>query len=215
MKSAFAASLRLGVILALTGVMVACTKSDISTDANRFRDTYGIFSTRPQTATETVVLLKLVSPALLTTAENGKTNADAAKALTEEQDLLISKMKALSPEIQVLYRYRLVINGIAVVSPISVLPQLRKLANVVYVETSESFGRPVLKLDEEAPKKLKNLLERNSVKFIGATEAHARGIRGQGLKVGIIDTGIDFTHAMFGGGGTEEIYKSIDPSKET
>ncbi|MDG0817579.1 S8 family serine peptidase [Bdellovibrio sp. PAP01] len=33
------------------------------------------------------------------------------------------------------------------------------------------------------------------------------------MKVGIIDTGIDYTHKMFYGEGTEEAYNAVDPSK--
>lgn len=33
------------------------------------------------------------------------------------------------------------------------------------------------------------------------------------MKVGIIDTGIDYTHSMFGGPGTEEAYKGTNPDQ--
>ncbi|OZM74052.1 peptidase S8 [Amycolatopsis antarctica] len=36
---------------------------------------------------------------------------------------------------------------------------------------------------------------------------------GDGVRVGIIDDGIDYTHADFGGPGTKEAYEAIDPTK--
>ncbi|HVK62390.1 MAG TPA: S8 family serine peptidase [Bdellovibrionales bacterium] len=213
MKSAVRAGLRLGVLLTAVVSIVGCTKgAEQSSSASRFSDFYGIFSTRPQTATETIAILKLKTPALLASLNEGKADKEVAQAITEEQNALIEAMKQISPEIRVVYKYRLVINGLAVVAPLNAMDKLRSLANVVYAETSGSFARPAL--PEEPVKKASNLRERNSVKFIGALEAHARGVRGQGMKVGIIDTGIDFTHAMFDGAGTKEAYEAVDPSKE-
>ncbi|EEB98352.1 hypothetical protein MPER_02153, partial [Moniliophthora perniciosa FA553] len=36
--------------------------------------------------------------------------------------------------------------------------------------------------------------------FTGVDNVHAQGITGKGIKVGIIDTGIDYTHPVLGGG---------------
>jgi subtilisin family serine protease len=38
------------------------------------------------------------------------------------------------------------------------------------------------------------------------------GLLGDGVRVGIIDSGIDYTHSNFGGAGTPEAYESIDPT---
>jgi minor extracellular serine protease Vpr len=54
------------------------------------------------------------------------------------------------------------------------------------------------------PKALNNTV---SVPFLGVPQAwQATGKTGKGVKVAIIDTGIDYTHADFGGPGTESAY---------
>lgn len=53
-----------------------------------------------------------------------------------------------------------------------------------------------------------------SVPFIGAQELNDLGAKGTGIKIGIIDSGIDYTHKDFGGPGTKEAYdlEANDPT---
>ncbi|MCD4685581.1 MAG: S8 family serine peptidase, partial [Anaerolineae bacterium] len=46
----------------------------------------------------------------------------------------------------------------------------------------------------------------NSVPFIGAPTGWNSGYTGNGITIGIIDTGIDYTHANFGGSGNPAVY---------
>ncbi len=175
-----------------------------------------IFSTRPQIADSAFVLIKLSQAPLvktMTTVEGKQVvNQEQLKAITAEQDQLIADLQKLSSEIKVIFKYRMVLNGIAVSTPSSALEKIKALSNVLTVEGSGNFSRPVLKEETKKPS-WENIRERNSVKFIGGDVAHQRGIRGQGIKVGIIDTGIDYTHAMFGGAGTVDAFKAIDPTQ--
>jgi len=53
----------------------------------------------------------------------------------------------------------------------------------------------------------------NSVPFIGAPEAWADlGVTGAGQTIAVIDTGIDYTHANFGGPGTVAAFEDNDPT---
>ena len=52
-----------------------------------------------------------------------------------------------------------------------------------------------------------------SVPFIGADQVwNDFGVRGEGMKVALVDTGIDYTHASFGGEGPVEAYEANDPT---
>lgn len=51
-----------------------------------------------------------------------------------------------------------------------------------------------------------------SVPFIGATKVHKKlGVNGQGVTVAVVDTGVDYTHANFGGSGDPADYLANDP----
>lgn len=45
-----------------------------------------------------------------------------------------------------------------------------------------------------------------TVPYIGATKVQDLGFDGTGVKVAVLDTGIDYTHAAFGGKGTTEAF---------
>lgn len=175
-----------------------------------------IFSDRPITQDEFIALIKFKTPALLSDAhrENGVTvvNQKQMQQINAEQNQAIADLQSLSPDVRVLFRYRMVLNAIAIVAPKALADKLKAEMNVAYVEQETSFDRPrpVDTSSTGAVGTLANLNVENSVKFIGADKV---GVTGKGMKIGVIDTGIDYTHAMFGGAGTAEAYAAIDPSK--
>ena len=78
-------------------------------------------------------------------------------------------------------------NGVHVIVAQKNLPQLASLPGVIALHGVPTF-KPV------------NV---NGVPFVGAPQAWGNfGVTGAGVKVAIIDTGIDYTHADFGGPGT-------------
>ncbi len=172
----------------------------------------GLYSNRPLVENPVVSILKLQAPALMETSkrENGKlvVDEDLAAAIQEEQEATIQALKNISPNIRVLIRYKFVLNGLAVWVPADLVEKVKGLPNVTMSEKASRFARPKL---AAAEKKSGLIGENTSVKFIGSEAAYAQNIRGQGMKVGVIDTGIDYTHKMFLGEGTGEAYKNINP----
>ena len=47
-----------------------------------------------------------------------------------------------------------------------------------------------------------------TVPYIGATAVQNKGFDGKGVRVGVIDSGIDYTHVEFGGAGTAAAYEA-------
>ena len=53
-----------------------------------------------------------------------------------------------------------------------------------------------------------------SVPFIGARKVWSRyGATGRGVRIAVVDTGVDYTHAAFGGPGTRTAYSRNDPGR--
>src|SRR5204862_2744537 len=86
------------------------------------------------------------------------------------------------------------INGIKVRGTLAQIAAVAKLPGVIAVK----------------PVGIYTLDNAQSVPFIGAPAVWAGppGFRGENIKVAIIDTGIDYTHANFGGPGTPAAYNA-------
>ncbi|MFJ8043204.1 S8 family serine peptidase [Kitasatospora sp. NPDC096147] len=103
------------------------------------------------------------------------------------------------PTAQELYRTHTLISGVAVSVPAAAVPGLARLPGVRAVH----------------PIALKERVNSHSVPLTGAPAvwAGAGGSTGRGVSIGIIDSGLDYTHADFGGPGTEAAFKAVDGAK--
>ncbi|MET8627470.1 S8 family serine peptidase [Kitasatospora sp. NPDC004669] len=106
------------------------------------------------------------------------------------------------PAARELYRTRTLFTGLAVSAPADRLPALRALPGVQAVH-------PIVNKQRD---------NAYSVPLTGAPKVWEgdralAGNTGQGVRIGIIDSGIDYTHADFGGPGTEEAFRSVERGK--
>jgi subtilisin family serine protease len=129
-------------------------------------------------ATEVVVTLG--NPPLA--GRTGPARKSAAAALDHEQARFLAALHTAVPSAVVRWRYRLVENGAAVVVPRTAIALLRSLPGVRSVDAGVSY--PVAEMTPARAAKLRSW---------------QTGLpnRGDGIKIGIIDDGIDQTHPYF------------------
>ena len=115
-----------------------------------------------------------------------------------ERDLR-SRQDAIVPSIQrmggaVLGQFQHAINGIKVRGTPEQIRALAALPGVVAVKAVRTY----------------HVVNAESVPFIGAPQAWQgpRGLHGEHIRIAVIDTGVDYTHANFGGPGTVAAWKA-------
>ena len=128
----------------------------------------------PVERTEVVVLLE--SPPLARAA-------GAQAAIAGEQRAFRKELAARLPAAEIGWRYRLVANGFSLSLPSSELPRLRTLPGVRDVLPAGSYAPQLSATPQQ----------------IGAPALWGQGLdtAGQGVKIGIIDSGIDAGHPFF------------------
>jgi len=117
-----------------------------------------------------------------------------AAALAAEQEAVGSQLAALGAT--ELSRLRAGDNGLRIKIDAGMLNAIRNIAGVAAV----------------APVTIHTVDLSRSVPWVGADVAQAAGIDGRGVTIAVIDTGIDYTHANFGGSGDPADYASNDPA---
>ncbi len=118
-----------------------------------------------------------------------------AQRVTAQQAAIRATLESYGATI--LTSHRVGANGLIVSVPISQAGALRSLTGV------RSVGR-VVKFKPD------NI---DSVPWIGAPAVwNSFGVKGKGVKIGIIDTGIDYTHANFNGSGSVADFNANDPN---
>jgi subtilisin family serine protease len=125
--------------------------------------------------------------------------ADRRAELKSAQQPVVDRAKALGAT--VLGQYQSAYNGVKVRIPRSKVAALSTLPGVVGVHQVQ-----LMKPDNV-----------HGVPLIGAPAVWdgVAGLRGEGIKVAVIDTGIDYTHADFGGPGTVAAYDTAHAGEAT
>jgi subtilisin family serine protease len=114
------------------------------------------------------------------------------------QQRVLARLGNFGQNAKVLYSVQTAYNGIAARINADILPQLRSHADVKAVH-----ALPIHYIENSS-----------SVPFIKAASAWAAtgGSSGDGIKIAVIDTGIDYLHANFGGPGTAAAYAANNRS---
>ena len=115
----------------------------------------------------------------------------------QAQESFVEQLHLVSPSARELYRVERVLAGVAVRIPTADIERLRHLPGVASV-------RPIA---------LASPTNASSVPFVGAPQVwDTSGVAstGDGIRIGIIDTGVDYLHTAFGGSGLAADYAAND-----
>lgn len=123
-----------------------------------------------------------------------------ASAVEQQQAGVLAELQQLDPNAVVWGTTRVALNAVLANTTYDALKELAKNPAVVAVRPVKNYERD---LSETVP-------------YIGAgIVQNAFGFDGTGVKVAVLDSGVDYTHAKLGGAGTLEAYRAaygVDPS---
>jgi subtilisin family serine protease len=138
------------------------------------------------------VIVRLRNPSVIEQGVTGDAAAQARTNVRNEQADLLARIQALDPQARVVASTQLVLNAVFVEVDAAVLPRLAKDRAVLRIAP---VGNYQLDLSETVP-------------YIGGSAVQAKGYTGRGIKVAVLDSGIDYTHRNLGGPGTLAAYEA-------
>ena len=214
---AFGAAALPGLVLATAGSAAAAPGSSNGAQPKavpaslKSVDTAGVLAPALRHAKGTVTVSVALSqkPVGATVAEGSlKTGGLPGKAAQQsqssavkaQQDQVIGKAKGLGAK--TLGRASKAANVVALSIPASKLTDLTKIAGVLSV-------KPVARYQTQEDAGDSGSLAQ-AADYLQATQVRNQGFDGTGVKVGIIDSGIDYTHANLGGPGTTAAYDTCE-----
>ena len=140
---------------------------------------------------EQQVIIRLSAESSSEAFRRGADTAQARQAAKAQQSDFLDSVLAVDPNAQVIARVQAVLNAVFVEVDAAILPILAQDARVIRIAPVADYE---LDLSETVP-------------WIGGAAVQAEGFDGSGIKVAVLDSGVDYTHARFGGPGTVEFYQ--------
>ncbi|HMN31192.1 MAG TPA: S8 family serine peptidase, partial [Caldilineaceae bacterium] len=143
------------------------------------------------------VVVRLLEPSVgeMVAFQVGAASVDRQQAqlatLQTAQAALISEVQSLDASAVVLGTVQKALNAVILEVDTAALPELAANPAVLSV-------RPVVDYEQALTE---------TVPYIGATAVQQAGFDGRGVRVAVVDSGIDYTHKHFGGPGTVAAYE--------
>ena len=128
--------------------------------------------------------------------EKGETLSEAsAKAQVEaSQDSFEEDLSTTDSTYTITHTYQTVFNGFTIELPANQLEALSEVEGVKTIWENDEVQLIDPVLDETVLEEAIEPYMADSVPYLGVDRLHVEGITGEGVKVGVIDTGIDYTH---------------------
>lgn len=141
---------------------------------------------------QTEVIVRLKSPSVAEEDIDGAAAEDRKEEIADEQEELVERILDADAGAEVLADVQVVLNAVFVEVDAEALEEI---AADPAVERIAPVGDYELDLSETVP-------------YIGAAAAQNAGFDGSGVRIAVLDSGIDYTHANLGGEGTLAAYEA-------
>jgi minor extracellular serine protease Vpr len=142
------------------------------------------------------VIIRLTADSVAEAKAKGKALGQAKKEAEAQQESFLERVLAADPKARVIAQVQVVMNAVFVEVDAAALPVLAKDPAVLRIAPVKDYQ---MDLSETVP-------------YIGATAVHDAGYDGTGVRVAVLDSGIDYTHAALGGSGNPAEYAANDPT---
>ncbi|WP_458119745.1 S8 family serine peptidase [Paenibacillus sp. Z6-24] len=139
-------------------------------------------------------------------------------AINSQQNSIVKQALDKGINLHVNYRYNTVLNGMEISIPANQIPKLAELSGVKSIyENSTYYTIPVQEPPTLTATAKQATYDPAPLNLIGAQQAWNKGITGKGVKVGVIDTGVDYEHPDLKSaykGGYDSVDKDFDPYED-
>ena len=142
------------------------------------------------------VIIRLSADSGAEAFAKGQDSAKAVKAAAAQQKSFLSSVRKLDRNARVITEVQSIMNAVFVEVDASALVELARDSRV---ERIAPVGNYELDLSETVP-------------YIGASAVQANGFDGSGIKVAVLDSGIDYYHAALFGAGNPADFADDDPT---
>jgi subtilisin family serine protease len=139
-----------------------------------------------------VVIRLSVAPSVSAAAQGAAAQGAQMRRVKAQHKLFIANAKRIDAKVRVLGETESATNLVSLRIDASKIAKLATDPNVVSISPVIDYEKA---LDE-------------TVGYIGAKAVQASGVTGRGIRVGVLDSGIDYTHVAFGGAGTDAAYEA-------
>lgn len=167
------------------------------------------------------VIVQLASdPGIVAKQQGKKLKSSSVKALekevSSEQSRFLKDIKSEKLKAKVGKKFSHVINAVELSIPANQIEDLAKIPNVVAIYENKEYKIPDVRVEElgnsASPK-----YDAAPLQQIGVLDLWKQGLTGKGLKVGVVDTGVDYNHPDLKSaykGGYDSFDNDRDPYEE-
>ena len=142
------------------------------------------------------VIIRLANPSVAEQKVRGKAAENAKKFIQAEQASLLDRVLALDPSARIVAQVQVVLNAVFVEVDAAVLAEIANDPAVLHITPVTDYE---IDLHETVP-------------HIGGSAVHDTGFTGAGIRVAVLDSGIDYLHAALGGSGDPAEFAANDPN---